>query len=114
MLTTYISVDPLKDPQDAISAIEAELSLSELQLFKVIQLEFDVQESFGDTMPAMNAERWRFILKCPTKNKRLRQYKYWMKTDFKIKNEKEKKAKRYQVHLAREAEIEQSKKDGTY
>merc|ERR1712156_651523 len=35
MLTTYISVDPLKDPQDAISAIEAELSLSELQLFKV-------------------------------------------------------------------------------
>jgi len=115
MLTSYISADHQKEPQDDLSDVEAELSPSELQRFKVMQLEFDVQESMGETMPVMNAERWRYVLKhCHSRTKRKSQYKYWMKTDFKIKKAKEKKAVRYQAHLEREAEIEQSKKDGTY
>ena len=57
--------------KDPINVIEAELSPSELQRFKVIQLEFDVQESMGNTMPVMNEERWRYIIeKCTSWNKR--------------------------------------------
>merc|ERR1712178_502516 len=59
--------------------------------------------------------RWRYILeKCPSRTKRKGQYKFWMKTDFKIQREKAKKAVKYQAHLKREAEIEKAKEDGTY
>lgn len=105
-----------RESAEQVSIVEAGLSETELQRFKVILLEYDVLESTGNMfLPELDAERWKYVLEfCKSRHKRAKQYKYWAERDWQIKKKKKKQIERQRIHMEREKHFEKSKEEGTF
>lgn len=88
----------VEDPDKFVKEYLEKLSGEDLDLLKLIQLEYWVLESEGHSLPepdTMTDQRW-FVLyvNCPTRARRIKQYRYWRKLDFSQANSQAKRATR--------------------